>query len=356
MKNAYLIITDLHKIIASKSHRLDYVKEIESIEQDIFKVADRYKSLGYNVIALSLGDLVDRSVSSVDAGLKIYSWFTTYLKHFSKFYSVVGNHEFTYYSANPFWYLMRTLESERIKTVRRRTGWQPKGYTQFIHVVDNLVDGEVEFIFNHHGTGIQVPSNDKISIGLFHQDIVFREILDDAKNKNLPIFELEEDVMKGKYNHVYLSDKCDYLRGYDHCFFGHNHSLYGRWQDDKLDLWYLGSLGRTKETEVNDGFLERDLPVVIVEDGKFIGIESNKIELPSREKVIDMESLKKSKLKKEMKITKNIDINNLLSKTPVTMALEVLVDDRFANYIVDSILKDNEDELITYFRNSLGGE
>ena len=196
--------------------------------------------------------------------------------------AVIGNHELSYYKDNPFWTLMDRIESNKVKGILNRT-WQPRGLLKLINVPDTIEDGEVVFHFNHYSTGISKPIPTKINIGLFHQDITSKAIVEDMKlNKGLDVFE---------GNPIYF-DKTNALYGYDYAFIGHNHKIYGQWtyiEDDtqfKTEIYHLASLGRPNHTEVSNKFLERNLPAVIIEDGKLIGVEDNKFNLMSREETV----------------------------------------------------------------------
>lgn len=98
---------------------------------------------------------------------------------FGEIYSVIGNHELSYYSSNPFYTLVSDIESDKVQSILNRV-WQPVGSAGVIKVVDSLEDGEVLFHFNHFGTTIAKPVVGKHNIGLFHQDIVNSEILNNS--------------------------------------------------------------------------------------------------------------------------------------------------------------------------------
>ena len=69
----------------------------------------------------------------------------------------------------------------------------------------------------------------------------------------------------------------------------------------------LASLGRTNETEVQDTFLERNLPAILFLDGKFIGVEDNKFDLPSRAECINEAVVLKNKVyRKTLQERKNL--------------------------------------------------
>lgn len=286
-RNVYLIISDLHASYKNKVNRYDYVREIEDVIAKINKIANKYKKQGNNVNLIFLGDIVDDSYKDLTKAIWLNNIFV-YLSSMYKIYSVMGNHEFSYYKDNPFWSLMAQVNSDKIKDVLTVT-WQPTGLLQLIEVKDKLIDGNVVFNFNHHPTPINIPTPNKINIGLFHKDYAPKAVVEDMKRN----FQL--DVWDGHIQHFENSTLLD---GYDYAFFGHLHKVYGTWSfvNDKTNyttiLYYLASLGRPNHTEVSDNFLERNIPAVIIENGEFVAVEDNKIQLMSRVECVKEEVVK----------------------------------------------------------------
>lgn len=276
MRNVYLVVTDLHASYKNKDSRYDYLNEIDYVIDNLVRIIDSYKDSKVHLIFL--GDIADNSFKNQSKAIYFNNLFVYFKKKVESINAVVGNHEMSYYVDNPFWSLFNSIKSERIQKVMHRS-WQPTGLLQLVEVLDVLEDGEVNFCFNHHATDIVRPKAGKINIGLFHKDIVCKAIIEDMKiNNELDIFET---------NPVYI-EKNNILTGYNYCFFGHAHKVYGNWnyEDDvtheKIKLYYLASLGRPNHTEVNDKFLERNIPAIIVNDGKLETIEHNKFNLISR--------------------------------------------------------------------------
>lgn len=277
-KTAYIIISDLHASYKNIENRNDYLYEIDYVIHKIISLGSDYKNKGYKVVLLFLGDIVDRSFKEIDKGIWLNNVFVKLRMMFDNIYSVIGNHEFTYYKDNPFWTLMNKIDSEEIVSSINKV-WQPKGELQLINVVDQFIDGDVVFNFNHHPTRIIEPIPNKVNIGLFHKNLVPKAISEQMKReKNLDIWDgmLEEFV------------NTRVLDGYNYCFMGHVHKIYGKWRFTNDDsqwesfLYYLASVGRPNHSEVQDNFLERNMPTVIVEDGKFVNVEDNFFDLPSR--------------------------------------------------------------------------
>ena len=282
-RDVFLIITDLHASYRNKNSRHDYLNEIDYVIDNLFKIIESYPY--DNVYLIFLGDVVDNSYKDQAKAVYLNNLFVLLLNKVKGIYFTVGNHEMTYYRDNPFWTLFNTIESEELKKVMTKS-WQPKGLLNLGHIVDRLEFGEVVFNFNHHPTRVLDAIPAKINIGFFHKDIVSKAIVEDMKiNNELDIFEVKPTYV----------EKSNLLRGYQYCFFGHVHKIYGRWiyedeqTQEKTLLCYLASLGRPNHTEVKNNFLERDIPAVIISDGKFQEIEHNFFNLLSREQSVKEE-------------------------------------------------------------------
>lgn len=274
----YLIIPDLHLGNIMAANRINYRAEMEFVQGELLKIAIKYKKQGYTVKTLFLGDIFHHSYKNVTEALTDYSFLQAWFNKVGECYTVLGNHELTYYKANPFYNAIRSIDSESVIKIKNKV-WTPLGSLNVLNVVDELHDGEVGFYFNHFGTGIHECKDDKIKIGLFHQDIIDSSIVNATGSAGRRIDWLKPVELE---KHGILDD-------YDYCFFGHLHTVYGVWKTEKTFLVYLASLGRTNETEVKNDFLERNIPGVIVNDGVFKGIEDNVITLMKREDCISEE-------------------------------------------------------------------
>lgn len=276
-KNVYMIVTDLHFGNIAASSRLNYRKEVEFVKCKLLETAIKYRSNGCTVKMLLLGDIFHGSYRDVTDALVDFSFFTMWREKIGEIYTVLGNHELTYYKANPFYALINKMESEAVQKIINKV-WTPLGLSNTIRVVDKLEDGNVDFYFNHSSTAVQSVSvnDDKVAIGLFHQDLIDPAIVEEMKNR---------------YGNEYYGltrelDNAYELTGYNHCFFGHIHTAYGIWKAGDVYLHYLASLGRTNEREVNDSMLERNIPCIVVEDDRFVAIEDNFVVLPDRKTCI----------------------------------------------------------------------
>lgn len=331
----YLVVSDLHKSYKNLANRIDYSSEIEFVENKIISLSSEYRSLGYNTNLIFMGDIFHSSFRSVSAALKTNTEFRKFSKHFKKVFSVIGNHELTYYNNNPFWYLINNFKTKRIKDLR-----ETKVGTGVIDIYDRIIDGEVEIIFNHYNAGIYPATPDMYSIGLFHQDIMFSQVVDDASSKGRNVFKTSEFLDMETYNK---------LDSYNYCMFGHNHMLYGKWEDTdrNLVIHNIASLGRTNHKEVDNNFLERVIPAIIIEDGKLANIELNKFDLPSRELCVNEEEVSlsqdKYKLTKERKEIREYDCMN---DNPVS-SLKLAFNNAAIDNIIDSFIKHEYDNFFT---------
>lgn len=282
-KNVYLLIPDLHMGNIKAANRKDYRREQINVQQCMLNIAVKYKLEDCNVITLFLGDIFHNSYKDVNNALVDKEFITMWRQRVGECFVCMGNHEFTYYKANPFYTCLSEIESERVRSLGRLT--QPTGLVNTLRVVDELHDGNTHFYFNHFGTGIFHPTLDGINIGLFHQELV------DYSMKDF-----------GEWTSDYKDfDASGIFSGYDYAFLGHMHMIYGVWKSKGTVLAYLGSLGRTKENEISDTSLERNIPAVIVEDGVFVGIEDNKFNLLDRESCIHEGVIVDTKVKNELK-------------------------------------------------------
>lgn len=282
MKEVFLIITDLHITAKEKSNRKFYVKEVNDNLRKILQIGNKYLNEGYEVSLIFLGDIADRSYSEIIPAIQLNNMFTVYNMLFKKCYTVLGNHEFSFYSDNPTWTLFSSVKSDNVNNCINKN-WKPLGMLNLLEVVDTVEVGNIVFNFMHHPTPIIKPKEGKINIGLFHKDLVPASIVRDMEaNKGLDIWS----------NNLIDFENTTMLDGYNYCFFGHVHKMYGkfRYVNDKTNwtsiLYYLGSLGRPNQTEVQDNFLERNIPAVIIEDNKFSKIEDNLFNLRSREESV----------------------------------------------------------------------
>ena len=96
-KNVYLIIPDVHLGNISSANRINYRAEMEYVQGEMLKIAAKYKSEGYAIKTLFLGDIFHNSYKSVTEALIDYSFLQAWRNKVGECFSVIGNHELTYY-------------------------------------------------------------------------------------------------------------------------------------------------------------------------------------------------------------------------------------------------------------------
>lgn len=288
ISNAYLLITDLH-LFPTLVNRKDYLSELLPVLSKIESLLDSYREKGYHTHLIFLGDIFHRGFSKVSQAFPLQDIIRYLCSKADTSYSLVGNHELSYYKENPFWYLISELEDLSLRDIS--TIKQPLGTSNVLRIPAFIRDGDTTISFNHYGTNIKLPdANAKVNIGLFHQDIGDNDIT----------------RMWGEFTPV------ESISNYDYCFFGHLHQAYGKYQiNGKFTAYYLGSLGRTNHIEVDDSNLERMIPVIITEDGKFQNIEEHTIILLSRAESISAEAL----IPSNTRSISSIDENSVLETT-----------------------------------------
>lgn len=299
---AYLIVTDLHNSYKNFSNRVDYRKEMVGVYEHLISIASKYKKQGYNVVLLLLGDVFHNSYNDVFNAVIDNNFFITWRQQVGEIFSVLGNHELHFYSSNPFYTLISSIESQKVQTIMNCV-WEPVGTSSTIRVVDQLKDGNTIFHFNHYQTEVdKVEKDGNVHIGLFHQEIVSQEILDSMRG--IVDSEIFATVSKVEGSKVF--------ENYNYCFMGHMHKVYGTFLlDSGCYVQYLASLGRTNVSEVLNTFLERDIPAVIVRDHKFDHVENNKFSLMRRdlcvkENIVQI-ATEKYEIQKEKKAIKQYD-------------------------------------------------
>ena len=333
-KNVYLLITDTHFGNLVTSTRKAYREEMQDTQSKLLEIAVKYKKAGNNVIACFMGDIFHNSYKDVTEALIDKDFLHLWQQTLGDIYTVMGNHEFTYYKANPFYTAVNCIESDAVRGIINKV-WMPLGIDSVIKVVDRLEDGEVVFHFNHYGTGIRNPEIEKINIGLFHQDIIDPVIRESAK---------------GNLNYVQTVDvdKSGILTGYQYCFFGHIHNVYGVWKSNGVYLQYLASLGRTNETEVRNDFLERDIPAIIVEDGKFVGIEDNYVQLLPREKcIVEEVVIKNQEARQRVKEVRELKDYIPFGDNPVDNVKQIFTETPTVLQIINDLQTSENDNIYT---------
>lgn len=340
-KICWLVVSDLHLYCKNIANRKDYAGELMAVKEYCVALAEGYIKRGWDEAGLLLlGDVFHRGYQDVFSAVADSSFFFDWSARFGRVYSVVGNHELHYWSGNPFFALVNEIKSEKLSHLQSDV-WTPVGAVPAINVADRLECGEVVFHFNHYGTVINPPESGKVNIGLFHQEIVSRQVLHAA-----------EQVF-GKGIFVKQCSALEEVRRYQFCFFGHLHKMYGIYKtEDGGILCYLASLGRTNSGEINDNFLERRIPVVKVEDGKFTGIDDNTFLLGNRDTVLDIKAVERAAVNYEVQKEKKLARRDVVvGENPIANMTEYFLGDRFASLVLDGLLEGDIDTFGTALRN-----
>ncbi len=270
--SVYLLVTDLHLDFV-KANRINYFGEILGSMDDIMSIAKEYIERGYVVNQILLGDVFDSGMSNPTEAMQAMEVFRFYCDIFNKTYAVVGNHEITYSRDNPFWFFVSDIKDASLSSVRRYI--QPRGLLNTVEIPERIVDGDVTFYFNHYGTPPKVPEASGVRIGVFHQNVGSNDIC----------------KMWGTFDNV---EEASYIQGYNYCFFGHMHLAKGVYYLNEAHSCvgeWLGTIGRTKVTEIIAEDCKVDIPAIVISNGKFQAIERNYIELQPPIQCIDQVKL-----------------------------------------------------------------
>lgn len=297
MKNAYLVVTDLHCDV-EKANRVNYFGECLQAIQSIIDIASTYRQKGYTVRLVLLGDVFDAGLTNSDDAMQFMEVFYFFCSAFDGVWSVVGNHEISYAKNNPFWFLVSSLQDDGLQKLKRFI--QPRGLTGRIVVPSTIEDGDTVLYFNHFSTPPKVPTKGTVRVGLFHQNVGSNDIC----------------KMWGTFDDV---EEASYVQGYNYSFFGHMHLAKGSYWLNEAHTCkgeWLGTIGRTKVDEILDDSLDVNIPVILVEDGRFCGVEDNPIHLMSRAETIDFTKLNAAQKSRDIIAErKNIATNNYRGET-----------------------------------------
>ena len=144
------------------------------------------------------------------------------------------------------------------------------------------------------------------------------------------------------------------LELYDACFFAHHHKLYGCWNvttnsGHSCMIEHLASLGRPNVSEVDDNFLERDIPAVIIKNNVFSEIQHNFITLPDRSSCVKEEVVKEKQQSYERVKAMKAAINYVPdTDDPIKNIQTAIMGDPLSAKIVAELLHSNVDSQTRY--------
>lgn len=242
-KNSYLVFPDLHLWYKNIRARKNYVEEMLGYLKEIFVII--YENENINNIILA-GDVFHQSFNLLDNTTVFKNYFYDLKKILNsrggEIYSVIGNHEYTYNANNLFWHLI----DNTIKTP--------------IYIQDNGVKIVLDSYPSKKSTRMFMPYIDG-DICITHTEVMPPE--------------LKQQIQSETGRRIFTSDRC---LGFDrfrvkHLFVGHLHKNVDRYivnaediggRNYRMHVQYLGSLGRTAVDEIDNDFLDRDLPLITI--------------------------------------------------------------------------------------------
>lgn len=317
-KAKVFIITDMHIWDKQIGANINYVNEIKKYATDILHMIER-EEVGEDEekIVVFLGDIFHREFNQVQESLWWIGWFLELRMECDRVFTVMGNHELTYYKNNLFWHMVNYIKSEKVNSIVDRAV-TARGRLNLIEVWDDFVVGGFRFKMFHNRCGFSRGKTDLPSIGLFHEAVLEEEISSVMRSKGLDL--------KEKYLDRYYLRNLDVFENMKYAYLGHMHTAYGEFLvetdiGNELELNYLGSIGRTNSAEVVSG-TERCVPILKI-NGDEISEEKYRFQL--EDNVLDLEIRDESKEKYEMK--KNlleITKKDILMESPVGNVRKIL--------------------------------
>ena len=311
-----IIIPEPHIWDKSFKNRYDYQGEIQEY---LSTLVDIISQMDGNKIVIFPGDVFHRSFSSVSAVTQTLSLFM-HLNEITnnQVYSCVGNHELSYSMNNPFWMLAQD-STDRYQEMQGLNAYSV--INPGIKVVDLLEVGPLNFIFGHYGRTDYNYQSDKDCVLITHNSVLESSI-DEAVNK------MHETESTAQYmgvqmllssSSIPLTDKLKYV------FVGHMHTYHSTFDvDETVDsvhlcflLQYLGSLGRTAVSEINDKDLSRTIPVFSI-SGDSYTYKPLTIQLKSYSEIVKDDVVRANKENYSMtKAVKELEHTNVFGETPL---------------------------------------
>ena len=312
-KHGFMVIPDPHIWDKNIAGRKNYVEECWETFDSIYAIIKKNEFVTDVIIA---GDLFHREFAKLD---HVKPWMNYFQKlkvlvnsRGGQLYSVIGNHEYTYYKDNPFWLMQGLL----IKTPHTIMCNGVKFY------LDSYPSQKADREFVNRVTADICITHTEVIDASVHAEI--------ESNWKKPMYISKRPVGYDRFDVKYL-------------FCGHLHMALGQYvyvDDEDLDgkqtrIQYLGSLGRTNVMEISNKFLERLLPVVCVDEKGEISIKQLSVYLREYESTVipvEVEAARKQReARKEYLASKQIElVDNPFEKLKekygnIPMAQEILV-------------------------------
>lgn len=315
MSKHVFIIPEPHLWDKTFKNRVYYPGEISSCLAGIIETV---KTFDGDKIIIFPGDVFHRGYGDIDglvAAFNLFKELNTITK--GNVYSCVGNHELSYTDNNPFWILAedQTERYDYLHGLKAFGAMQPG-----IKVVDSLDVGPLSFIFGHFNREDFDICTKKDTVLISHNAITEPEIIsymnqkydDDTKVEYMHTVGIRE----GKY--IPLLDNLKYV------FVGHMHTYYGKFNVEeiingvpmKYVLQYMGSIGRTSVSDINDKNLSRIIPHFTIADETYV-YEPIAFQLKPRAEVIIEKAVQESAAKyKDVQTMRNLVKETSFGDTP----------------------------------------
>lgn len=268
MSKHVFIIPEPHLWDKTFKNRRDYPGEISGYLSSIIETIAAFN--GEKIIIFP-GDIFHRGYGDINGLVAAFNLFKE-LNAITdgNVYSCVGNHELSYTDNNPFWILAED-QTERYDYLHglKAFGAMRPG----VKVVDSLDVGPLNFIFGHFNREDFNISSEKDIVLITHNAIAEPEIIDYMTKKYADDTRVEYmhpvGVRDGKF--IPLLGNLKYV------FVGHMHTYFGKFNveetvDDvpmKYVLQYMGSIGRTSVSDINDKNLSRVIPHFVIDDNAY---------------------------------------------------------------------------------------
>ena len=303
------------------------LQDNEEIIQEIYRIVDSLR----NPVVIFDGDIWHRGVPNTDQSLKLMSYpIMLHKKTNGRVFSVVGNHEITYKKNNIFWGVTN-IQSPYILSTMRNISPQVES---LITVVDELCVGDLAVVFGHYGRlflddNLDLPEEIEHSVYITHNSFGNSEVFGILNSK-------EQDLRTEFMNVTSMNDRgvlppTDTL---ENVYVGHMHKAHGVFRvtenfngkDYSFVLRYLASLGRTSHAEYTDDVV-REIPILEVRNGKYIGERLETITLKERKVTVDEETvaINREKYDREVEIRDlrrvKVYSNNLLNSIEERLTL-----------------------------------
>lgn len=292
------IITDLHLWYKPLRSMPNMLSDNERYQ---LKIKEMIKD-SINPVVIFLGDIYHRGCKGSEEVFPLLE-FPLSLNTMTdgKVYSVVGNHEMTYYKGNPFW----ALANVHSVYVRKKTF-----NADVLKVVDYLRIGSSLFYLKHYGFDYLEDDAEEVLLGvedsfcLTHNTVMSTVIKDVLQKKGL-----DANVYDKKAKQLLSGVAIPRTNTLREVFVGHMHCAIAKFCIEEVvndieysfGINYLGSIGRTSAVEYNKNTL-REVPKISIRNGKYKSLEFLPLELTERHVAIKESQIKE--LKKGYALTK----------------------------------------------------